>query len=61
MIAFELNPAVAGTVQQAEVTPYSTVLSTLVPWGVISRSAGGGKVAFFDATKWLVSDCHLAA
>lgn len=56
MVAFELNPAVAGAVQQAEVTPYSSVLASLVPWGVISRSAGGGERAFFDATKYIVKN-----
>lgn len=56
MTAFELNPAIAGAVQQAEVTPYSTVLASLVPWGVISRSAGGGDRAFFDATKYIVKN-----
>lgn len=56
MVAFELNPAVAGAVQQAEVIPYSSVLSSLVPWGVMSRSAGGGDKAFFDATKYVVKN-----
>lgn len=49
--AFELQPAVAGAVKQAEVQPYISVLSSVIPWGVISRSAGGGEKAFFDATK----------
>lgn len=52
--AFELNPAIAGVVKQTEVTPYITVLPSVVPWGVMSRSAGGGKVAFFEATKFIV-------
>lgn len=56
MVAFEINPAIAGSVQQAEVTPYSTVLASLVPWGIISRSAGGGDKAFFDATKYIVKN-----
>jgi hypothetical protein len=56
MDAFELNSAVAGSVKQAEVTPYQTVLRSVIPYGVISRSAGGGKVAFFDATKYLVKN-----
>lgn len=56
MVAFEINPAIAGSVQQAEVTPYSSVLGSLVPWGVISRSAGGGDKAFFDATKYIVKN-----
>lgn len=52
--AFELNPAIAGAVQQAEVQPYISVLGSIVPWGVISRSAGGGEKAFYDATKHIV-------
>jgi len=54
--AFELNPARAGTVKQAQVTPYISVLPSIVPWGVISRSQGGGKKAFFDATKYIVKN-----
>lgn len=56
MDAFELNPAVAGAVKQAEVTPYTIVLPSVVPWGVISRSAGGGQASFFDATKHIVKN-----
>lgn len=52
--AFELNPAIAGTVKQTEVTPYISVLPSIIPWGTMSRSAGGGDVAFFDATKWII-------
>lgn len=52
--AFELNPAVAGTVQQTEVTPYISVLGSVVPWGVLSRAAGAGERAFYDATKHIV-------
>jgi len=54
--AFELNPARAGTVKQAQVTPYISVLPSIVPWGIISRSQGGGKKAFFDATKYIVKN-----
>lgn len=52
--AFELNPAIAGTIKQTSVTPYISVLPSVVPWGVISRSAGGGDKAFIDATKFIV-------
>lgn len=52
--AFELNPAIAGTVKQTEVVPYISVLPSIIPWGVMSRSAGGGDKAFFDATKFVV-------
>ncbi len=54
--AFELNPAVAGTVQQTEVTPYISVLGSVVPWGVLSRAAGAGERAFYDATKHIVKN-----
>jgi hypothetical protein len=52
--AFELNPASAGTVKQTEVAPFISVLPSVIPWGVMSRSAGGGDKAFFDATKFIV-------
>ncbi len=52
--AFELNPAIAGVIKQAEVTPYISVLPSIVPWGVMSRTAGGGEKAFYDATKFIV-------
>lgn len=52
----ELNPAIAGAVQQVTVVPYETVLASLIPWGVISRSAGGGDKAFFQATKHVVKN-----
>lgn len=52
----ELNPAIAGAVQQVNVTPYETVLASLVPWGVISRTAGGTEKAFFSATKHIVKN-----
>jgi hypothetical protein len=51
MDAFELNPAIAGAVKQAEVSPYISVLGSVVPWGLISRTAGGGEKAFYDGTK----------
>jgi len=54
--AFELNPAIAGAVQQAEIGPAITVLASVVPWGVISRSAGGGEKSFFDGTKFIVKN-----
>ncbi len=56
MDAFELNPAIAGVVKQTSVTPYISVLPSVVPWGVISRSAGAGDKAFFDATKFIVKN-----
>lgn len=54
--AFELNSPRAGIVKQAEVTPYLSVLPSIVPWGVMSRTAGGGSKAFYDATKFIVKN-----
>jgi hypothetical protein len=54
--AFELNPARAGTVKQAQVAPFISVLPSIVPWAIMSRSQGGGKKAFFDATKHVVKN-----
>lgn len=52
----DILPAVAGAVKQAEVNAYATILPSVIPWQVISRSAGGGKKAFFDATKHVVKN-----
>ncbi len=54
--AFEINPAIAGAVKQTEVSPYVSVLPSIVPWSVISRSAGAGEKAFFDATTHVVKN-----
>ena len=48
---FDINPAVAGAVQQATIAPYVSVLGSVVPWSVLSRSAQGGERAFVDGTK----------
>lgn len=56
MDAFDINPAIAGAVKQVEVTPYTSVLASVVPWGVLSRSAGGGEKAFLDGTKHIVKN-----
>lgn len=52
----ELEPAIAGAVRQTDVKPYETVLASLLPWAVISRSAGKGDKAFFSATKHIVKN-----
>jgi len=52
--AFDLNPAIAGTVKQTLVNAYTSILASVVPWGVLARSAGGGEKAFFDGTKHVV-------
>jgi len=54
--ANEINPAIAGTVKQAEVEPYATILPSLIPYAMISRSAGGGERAFADVTKHVVKN-----
>jgi hypothetical protein len=54
--AFELNPAIAGVIKQAEVSPYISVLPSILPWGIMSRTAGAGEKAFYDATKFLVKN-----
>jgi hypothetical protein len=43
-------------VKQATVNAYSSVLQSIVPWAVISRSAAGGEQAFVDATKHIVQN-----
>jgi hypothetical protein len=54
--AFEINPARAGVTKQTNVSAYISVLPSILPWGVISRSAGAGKKAFFDASKHIVKN-----
>ncbi len=52
--AVELNSPRAGTVAQASVVPFVSVLPSVLPFQSISRSAGGGVQSFYDATKWIV-------
>jgi len=54
--AYDINPAVAGTVKQSNITPSQTVLTSVIPWAVMSRSNGGGVKAFFDATKHILQN-----
>lgn len=56
MDAFEINSAIAGTVKQTSVLPYISILASVVPFGVLSRSAGGGERAFYDGTKHIVKN-----
>jgi hypothetical protein len=51
--AFTLSPAIAGAVKQATITPYVSVLGSVVPWSVMSRSATS-EGAFMQATKHVV-------
>lgn len=53
---FDINPAKAGAVKQAVITPYSSVLASVIPWNVMSRSASGGEKAFVDGTKHVVAN-----
>ncbi len=50
----DLNPARAGSVKQAVAVGYQSILTSYVPWGVLSRSAGGGEKAFVDGTKHII-------
>ncbi len=50
--AFEINPAIAGAVKQTQVTPYVSILPSILPFATISRSLGDEK-AFFQATKFI--------
>jgi len=49
--AFDINPSNAGVVKQAEIIPSQIILSSVIPFGFITRSAGGGERAFMDGTK----------
>ncbi len=53
---FDIQPARAGAVKQAVIAPYVSVLSSVVPWSVLSRSAGAGDKAFIDNTKHIVAN-----
>ena len=50
--AFEINPAIAGAVKQTLVTPYVSILPSILPFATISRSLGDEQ-AFFRATKFI--------
>lgn len=54
--AFEISSAIAGNVRQTEVTPYVSILPSILPFATISRSASGDKVAFMNATKFIVKN-----
>ncbi len=54
--AFEINSAIAGAVKQTEVTPYVSVLPSILPFATVSRSAGGGAKAFMAATKFITKN-----
>lgn len=54
--AFEINSAIAGAVKQTEVTPYVSVLPSILPFATVSRSSGGGEKAFMAATKFITKN-----
>lgn len=53
--AFEIEPAIAGAVKQTEVTPYVTILPSILPFATISRSLGSEQ-AFLAATKFITKN-----
>jgi len=54
--AFNLNAPVAGVIKDAQVRGYPLVLRSVLGYTAASRAAQGGKQAFMDATKYLVSN-----
>lgn len=54
--AFDINPAIAGVVKQSSIIPSQTLLSSVIPFAFITRSAGGGEKAFFDGTKHVMGN-----
>ena len=53
--AFEINPAIAGAVKQTSVSPYVSILPSILPFATISRSLGSEK-AFLAATKFVTKN-----
>lgn len=54
--AFNLNAPVAGVIKDAQVKGYPLVLRSVLGYTAASRAAQGGKQAFMDVTKYLVSN-----
>jgi len=54
--AFTINPAVAGSFKQLQIQPSQTVISTVLSWGFMSRSASGGEASFFEGTKYVMKN-----
>lgn len=54
--AFNLNAPIAGVIKDAQVKGYPLVLRSVLGYTAASRAAQGGKQAFMDATKYLVSN-----
>lgn len=58
--AFIINPSIAGAIEQSTIQGTQFVLSSVMSWGFMTRSAGGGEKAFFDGTKLLMRN-HLSS
>lgn len=54
--AFTINPAVAGSFKQLSIQPSQTVMSTVLSWGFMARSASGGDASFFEGTKYVMKN-----
>ena len=54
--AFNLNPAVSGTIKDAQVKGNPKVMRSLLGYVASSRAAQGGAQAFMNATKFLVAN-----
>jgi hypothetical protein len=53
--AFEINPAIAGAVKQTSVTPYVTMLPSILPFATISRSLSDEE-SFMRATQFITKN-----
>ena len=54
--AFNLNPAVAGVIKDAQIKGNPVIMRSLLGYVAASRAAQGGSKAFMDATKFLVAN-----
>lgn len=54
--AFTLEPAISGTIKDAQVQGTQLVLRSILSYTAAARSVGGGVKAFEDATKFLVGN-----
>jgi hypothetical protein len=53
--AFEINPAIAGAVKQTSVTPYVSLLPSVLPFATISRSLGDAQ-AFMKSSRFITKN-----
>ena len=54
--AFNLLPAIAGTIKDAQVRGNPMVMRSILGYAAASRAMKGGQQAFMEATKYLVSN-----